>query len=143
MVKLEKWCLEQMKVRLPKNPSELIVWSPKLSDFPMKTSGACRSKIQFSIGEIIKKRYPMDPILEDVTLPFSRLSLDFFLPQRLVAIEVQGQQHDQRNYFFHKKLTDFLNQKDRDNYKQEFCDLNGIMLHKFRTITEAENVFKC
>jgi len=77
---------------------------------------------------MLSKRYPLDPILEDVTIPKTRMSLDFFLPQRSIAVEIQGQQHYTQNSFFHKTKADFLKQKKRDSDKSFFCELNGIQL---------------
>lgn len=107
----------------------------------MKSSAACRSKIQFEIGKIIKQRFPLDPVLEDITIPETRLSLDFYVPHRKIAVEVQGEQHDEMNPFFHKSNADFEEQKNRDELKRFFCELNGIKIVEIRTIKEAMRYF--
>jgi hypothetical protein len=112
-------------------------WDTRESKWPIKTEAACRSKIQHKVGTLIKKKYPLDPILEDITLPRSRLSLDFFLPQRKIAIEVQGKQHKEYIPFFHKTKSSFDNQLKRDEEKEMFCQLNGIELIYINSEQEA------
>lgn len=130
-----------MKVKSVNNPSQIVTWDLRESSWPMKSAASCRSKIQFDIGQIIKKRYPLDPILEDVTIPETRLSIDFYIPHRKLAVEVQGEQHDEMNPYFHKSNADFEEQKQRDELKRFFCDLNGIKLLELRTIKDASKHF--
>lgn len=130
-----------MKVKSIHDPGKTITWDVKESNWPQKTAATCRSKIQYNIGQVIKKRYPLDPILEDITIPETRLSLDFYIPHRKMAVEVQGEQHDEINPFFHKSNAEFEEQKGRDEMKRFFCDLNGIKLLELRTIKEAEKFF--
>jgi len=127
-----------MKIKSINNPSVIITWDLRESSWPMKSSASCRSKIQFEIGQIVKKRYPLDPILEDITIPETRLSLDFYIPHRKIAVEVQGEQHQEMNPFFHKSLADFDGQKNRDDMKRFFCELNNIRLYEFKSISEAK-----
>jgi hypothetical protein len=130
-----------MRVRSLKNPETFVSWDIKESSYPMKNEAGCRSKIQFKIGQILKKKYPYDPILEDVTIPESRLSFDFYLPQRKLAIEVQGEQHFEFNPFFHESEQNFQDQQKRDEDKIAFCNLNGLKLITFKAVVEAENRF--
>lgn len=130
-----------MKVKSINNPGQIITWDIRESSWPMKSSAACRSKIQFEIGKIIKQRFPLDPVLEDITIPETRLSLDFYVPHRKIAVEVQGEQHDEMNPFFHKSNADFEEQKNRDELKRFFCELNGIKIVEIRTIKEATRYF--
>ena len=130
-----------MRVKSVNNPDQIITWNTRESNWPQKTEASCRSKIQFQIGQIIKKRYPLDPVLEDITIPDTRLSLDFFIPHRKLAVEVQGEQHDQMNPYFHKSNAEFEEQKERDELKRFFCELNGIKLLEIRTIKDANKYF--
>lgn len=130
-----------MKVKSINNPGQIITWDIRESSWPMKSSAACRSKIQFEIGKVIKQRFPLDPVLEDITIPETRLSLDFYVPHRKIAVEVQGEQHDEMNPFFHKSNADFEEQKNRDELKRFFCELNGIKIVEIRTIKEAMRYF--
>ena len=46
----------------------------------------------------------------------------------MLIIECQGAQHKEYNYFFHKSEQGFTQQKNRDNMKRQFCELNRITL---------------
>ncbi len=70
------------------------------------------------------------------------MSLDFFLPQRMLAIEVQGEQHFQMNPFFHKSEADFQKQLNRDSQKEFFCELNNIELITAKSLNELKGCFK-
>ena len=126
-----------MQVRSIKNPSEFVSWNVKASKWPMKGENS-RSKIQNSVGQILREKFPYDPILEDITIPQSRLSLDFFIPHRKIAIEVQGSQHDEFNSFFHSTKAAFHKQKQRDSDKRSFCEMNNITLIEVRNIGELK-----
>ena len=131
-----------MKVRSIRNPENQTTWDLKPSRWPLKSKASCRSKIQYAVGVFLAEKFPFDPILEDVTIPESRLSLDFFLPQRMIAVEVQGIQHFQMNPFFHKTKADFQNQKKRDHDKDFFCELNDINLILVKSVEELKEVMK-
>lgn len=130
-----------MQVISVNNPAKKISWDLRKGAWPMKSRAACRSKIQFAIGQMILSKYPLDPILEDITIPDTRLSLDFYLPQRKIAFEIQGEQHSEMNPFFHESMADFEDQKRRDELKELFCELNNISLVKLHSIKEAEDYF--
>ena len=122
--------------------SEEVVWNVTASRAPMKSKDVCRSQLQYEIGELLQRRFPYDTILEDITIPRSKLSLDFFIPQRRIAIEVQGSQHFNQNSFFHETKTDFFRQQERDLQKAKFCSLNRITLYTFSSLEEAQAMFK-
>lgn len=130
-----------MKVKSVNDPTKIITWDLRESSWPMKSSYTCRSKIQHEIGKVIKGRYPLDPVLEDITIPDTRLSLDFYIPHRKIAVEVQGEQHDEMNPFFHKSNAEFEDQKQRDEAKKFFCELNNIRLIEIRNIKDAAKYF--
>jgi hypothetical protein len=130
-----------MQVISVNNPTKKISWDLRKGAWPMKSKAACRSKIQYQIGQLILGKYPLDPILEDITIPDTRLSLDFYLPQRKIAFEIQGEQHSEMNPFFHDSIQDFEDQVRRDEIKELFCELNNIRLVKLHSIKEAEKYF--
>ena len=99
----------------------------KESKFPLKSENACRSKIQFQTGQLLKEKFKFDPILEDVPTP-EGFYFDFFLPKRKLVIEVQGKQHNQFSKFFHGSVEKFNQSKTRDNRKREFCRINDFTL---------------
>lgn len=99
----------------------------KRSDYPIRTEAACRSKLQYIIGQKLQEKYPMDVILEDFHCP-DGFYLDFFLPARLLAYEIQGEQHAKFTPFFHKSQSDFKESVLRDERKIKFCEINNIIL---------------
>lgn len=86
------------------------------------------SKIQRGYGDRLRKRYPHYLILEEFPIPGSKLRIDFFLPELLLAVEVHGEQHFKFTPFFHKSIHDFMNGVKRDAQKAEWCNLNDIEL---------------
>ena len=65
----------------------------------------------------------------------------YYLPQRKIAFEIQGEQHSEMNPFFHDSVEDFEKQLHRDEIKELFCELNNIKLIKLHSIKEAEAHF--
>lgn len=87
-----------------------------------------RGKYQSEVGEIIRAQLPNELLLEEFPCLGEGLFLDFYLPKKHLAVEVQGQQHTSFNSFFHKDKADFLLQQKRDRLKQQWCDVNKIKL---------------
>ena len=54
--------------------------------------------------------------------------IDFFIPDILLLIEVQGQQHYVRSTLFHEDTLDFKKGQLRDRIKQSWADVNGFTL---------------
>lgn len=103
-------------------------WDLRESKYPVKTKETCKSKIQYACGQLIRKRFPLDMILEDVYVPVERIYLDFYLPNRKLAFEVQGQQHGKYIPFFHNSQQDFRESIQRDERKAKWCEINKIEL---------------
>ena len=99
---------------------------------PMESDERPRSKLHLKVRNIIKELYPQDILLEEVPLPGKVVYLDFFLPLRKTAIEVNGEQHYKYNKFHFKTKKDFLEAQRRDNYKQMWCELNAFKLISIR-----------
>lgn len=100
-------------------------YSWKLNSKPRSTA----SKPHKRCRALLKSLYPLDLILEEVSLPGSgKLYLDFYLPLRRISIEVQGQQHENFIPFFHPNKLEFFKAKKRDKNKAEWCELNTIKL---------------
>jgi hypothetical protein len=100
--------------------------------FPQRSRESCRSQGQFHLGQQLRALYKSAAILEEFSIPGSKLSLDFYIPAFRVAFEFQGEQHDQFNAFFHKDKTDFVKQSQRDQNKKDWCKLNSIKLIEIR-----------
>ena len=98
-----------------------------------------KSELERDTFAALKKRYAYDIIVYEWHLPGNmRLSIDFFLPNRRLAIECDGQQHVSFNSFFHKSKRDFHMQQNRDQQKDQFCSLNNIELVRITHIKELE-----
>ena len=95
-------------------------------------STAGKSDLHIKCRTLLRTLYPTRPPLEEVPIPGTKLRFDFVLPQRKICIEVQGQQHFEDNSFFYNTRADFANAKKRDRTKQEWCDLNGLLLIELR-----------
>lgn len=107
----------------------------------LRSEKTCKSKLQYEVGQLLKTKYPMDTILEEVSLPGSNgLYLDFLLPTRRLGVEVQGRQHGEYVPFFHGSKKGYLESKERDYNKELWCELNNIQLMYFNTVEEAKEV---
>ena len=99
-----------------------------------KNSSRPRSQYHIRARNLLRKIYPRDKILEEVSLPGSNtetrkstLFADFFIPNRSLIVEVHGQQHYEYNAFYHnKKKINFYKAQARDRDKLEWCCLNNI-----------------
>ncbi len=100
-----------------------------------------KSKLQSQVGEILDEHYPNDVVLEEFTVPGSRMSVDFFLPHKKMVIEVQGEAHDQFVPHFHgSKLNSqkFAGQIKRDITKQFWAENNGFSFIEIRNLEDTE-----
>jgi hypothetical protein len=89
-----------------------------------------RSAGHLEARRLLSKLFPFDPPCEEVALPGCgvALFLDFILPQRRLAVEVQGRQHRQAVPHFQGGPKGFAAQVRRDKLKQEWAALNGVRL---------------
>ena len=112
------------------------------SKWKRKEVGEGKGKFQSEVGEILAAKFPADPILEEFPCKGEGLLLDFFLPRRLIAVEVQGTQHSSFNPFFHKDKAAFVASKMRDSRKAKWCEMNNIELLKIEWGEKRENILK-
>ena len=96
------------------------------SKWPRKEEG--RGKFQSYVGEILSEVYSGYYVLEEFPCVGEGLFLDFYLPQKSLAIEVHGRQHYEFNDFFHRDKKAFARQKANDRRKREWCEVNNIVL---------------
>lgn len=83
--------------------------------------------------DVIQSVFPYDIVLEEVFIPGcnTRLFVDFFVPKRLVVVEVQGEQHSHFVEFFHGDEAGYREYRKRDNIKKQWCSINDITLVEF------------
>lgn len=98
------------------------------SSYPMRTEAASPSKIQFACAQLLRRKFPVSTILEEVTLPGHKLRLDFFIPDLKLVVEINGTQHTEFNTFFYKTRRAFLDAQARDSSKAEICEMNNWTL---------------
>lgn len=94
------------------------------------SSAKNKSALHLTARQLLHDCFPTMQILEEVPIPLRRsetLYLDFYIPLLKRAIEVHGEQHYKFTQFYHNTLLGFVKHKKRDQEKQEWCDLNGIL----------------
>jgi hypothetical protein len=103
----------------------------------------CRSKVQKRVKDLLKQYWECDMVYEEFPVAGSRLTLDFYNASCNIAIEVDGLQHYKYNKHFHKdSRNNFLNQLKRDDFKERFCEINKIILHRIREDENLEEKLK-
>lgn len=93
------------------------------------------SKYHKRSRNLLKKEFPFDIVYEEVSMPGTKterqsrsLVADFWIPQRFLIIEVQGEQHYKYNSFFFKNKIEYFKAQACDRNKKEWCDKNNIKL---------------
>jgi len=112
------------------------------SRWKRKEVGEGRGKFQSKVGIIIAQLFYGYHVLEEFPCFGEGLQLDFFLPTKKLAVEVQGQQHFKFNSFFHKDKAAFLRQLSNDKRKVLWCEANKICLVKINWGESEENIKK-
>lgn len=125
-----------MKCKGTDGKSYVIAVNTKQSLKPEEQS---RSKFQFNCGQILKTKYPYSPIIEEQYIPSEKFYFDFMLPHEKIIVEVQGRQHSEKVAFFQTQ-AEFMAQRARDVRKNEWCRINGFILHK---VNSEEDLKTC
>jgi len=106
------------------------------------------SKLQTRAVNVILSVLPGTLVLEEISIPVKCsgknkiLYLDIWLPRHTLAIEVQGNQHNEVVPFFQGKQQ-FAQQKTNDELKAEWFQQNGIpLIYFYNDETEDEWVNK-
>lgn len=90
---------------------------------------------------LLKQLFPFDTVVEEFTIPGSKLYLDFFIPKQMLCLEVQGTQHYAFNAFYHRDKAGFVSSQNRDKSKVEWCELNNFDLVELPD-TESDDEWK-
>jgi len=81
-----------------------------------------------SLYYAVKKAFPNFEVIQHARPEWlGKQHIDIYLPQRAIAIEYQGEQHNQPIAYFGGH-TAFLHTQRRDRRKQRLCKENGIRL---------------
>ena len=115
----------------------------KIRSVDLNKINACRnvraSKIQNNVYNILEGIYGSHAILQDFIIPGTKLSVDFFIPSFSLVIEVDGNQHDKFNSFFHNSRKDLIKQQGRDDNKEKWCQINNLIIVR---VKEKDKVTK-
>lgn len=87
-----------------------------------------RSELHIKVRNFLKEQFPTLQILEEVPLPGTKLSVDFYMPIKKMAIEAHGIQHYEYVPFFHGNTMGFIESKKRDRDKESWLLNNNIKL---------------
>jgi hypothetical protein len=113
-----------------------VSFQPKESTNPSIPHLECR--------ELLQQHYFRDIIVEEFNIPGSRYHLDFFIPKKMIAYEVDpaGSHHDKHNPFFHGNIANknFAGQVKRDVKKDYWCQINSIQLVRIKSKAELEEI---
>lgn len=85
-----------------------------------------RSELHLRCRALLREMYPTQPILEEVPIPGMRLFCDFYLPFRQVVVECHGEQHYKFNAHFHGERRNFVQSRNRDQRKVDWCYMNNF-----------------
>ena len=96
-----------------------------------------RSQLHRLAINCVQALLPSTPIVEECFVPLysheqKKHRFDIYLPMYGIVLEVDGAQHDKPNSHFHKGPSDFTKQKQLDNAKDEWAELNDILLVRLR-----------
>lgn len=115
---------------------------PNISKHPIRTREGCKSKLQYDCGQVIRKRFPLTPILEEIHIPNHNIIFDFFLPAFKMVFEIDGAQHEKYVPYFHKSKKGFLNSQIRDSNKEHLCKINNWTLYRVDSVDSLENLLE-
>tara|TARA_Y100000310_G_scaffold289698_1_gene316296 strand:+ start:450 stop:851 length:402 start_codon:yes stop_codon:yes gene_type:complete len=102
---------------------------PPSGKMPADNDTVVRSSLHLQAREILRRLYPTDRLLEEVSLPGTGgLVADFYLPNKKTVVECHGEQHYNFVRHFHGSKLNFLRSKRNDARKEEWCVLNNISL---------------
>ncbi len=88
---------------------------------------------------MLKKEFPKKKILRHVQLPSSRMHLDIFFPENMVAVEIQGDLHWQAVPAFGGAKA-FAGKLQNDADKRKLCRTLGVKLIEVTATTPVEKV---
>lgn len=129
-----------MRVGKLNNPSRLVLISTKRYLVDWEKDG--NSKLERKFRELVKPYWKNKYIvLFQMTIPGSLLKIDFFNVNKKIAVEIQGEQHDEWNPFFFKNRMEYASSIQRDMSKYDWCQQNGIKLLELKEEDLNDYVF--
>lgn len=103
--------------------------SKNISRYTINWESACRSKIQFSVKQFLKPYWRNHFVYEEVPVFGTLLKVDIINFSRMIAVEIQGQQHTSFNKHFHNNSRETYRRSIiRDVKKEKWLEINNIKL---------------
>lgn len=97
--------------------------------FRIKWTGKSLSKMQRATKEFLRAYWEGYVCYEEFPVFGTKMRLDIFNATRMIAIEVNGDQHREFTPFFHNNNSlNYFRQIKRDDAKERWCELNKIKL---------------
>jgi hypothetical protein len=98
--------------------------------------GKSRSKLQFQFKQFFYPLWQNHIVYEEFPVYGTMLKIDFLNATKKIAVEIQGDQHESFNEFFHNKSRlKYLESIKRDVKKQEWIKMNNF---KFLELYEED-----
>ena len=98
----------------------------------MVKRGKYFGKFQFEVKQLLRPHWNGHVVCEEFPVAAKigdrGKSLDLVNFTKRKVVEVQGKMHEKRVDHFHKNKYQLFKQWKRDDYKAEFCKLNGFEL---------------
>jgi len=105
------------------------VTSKDVTKYLIEWSAKSRSKYQSSVKFALQPYWKTQVVYEEFPVVGTKMTLDLVNLTKRIALEVQGEQHQTYNPFFHgKSKVKFWHQLDRDIKKREWCELNDLRI---------------
>lgn len=99
--------------------------SKNVSKYLINWDKESRSKVQFKVKQFLKTYWKNQIVYEEFPVYGSLMKVDFLNATKRIAIEVQGNQHNAFNKFFHDgSRLNYLNSIKRDMRKLEWLEKN-------------------
>ena len=144
------------KVNYINGNSDVEIICPKHGSFFQKASNhrygcGCPKCTETHIEENIRVLCENNNIKYEFQKMFNwlgNLRLDFFIPEKNIAIECQGDQHFKHIKYFDPTIEDFIKRQERDNLKNSLCKDHNIKiiyysLKKYKNcITDLNKILK-
>ena len=108
--------------------------------FSIKWDGKCRSNIQFLVKQFLKQYWRPHIVYEEFPCYGSLLKVDILNASMKIAVEVNGNQHETFNPFFHKgNPANYLLGFKNDEKKRKWLERNGFAIVEISE-SEAPNI---
>lgn len=90
-------------------------------------SKSTRSKFQDGVKFALRPFWKKEIVYEEFPVIGTKMTLDLVNMSRKIAVEIQGEQHQAYNKFYHNgNESNWISQLERDMKKKEWCKLNRL-----------------